>query len=303
MQIIAIPTLDNNLSAHFGLAEKFHIYQVKDGKIVDLRDALKEGGDNPLGLARYEQHTIEAVVDRIVLKPDGRSRLADSVETALKTSMGLLIVSSHNDETGEWDDMSFSEHFACAVHSECSLDELEPRIFSFNSPFGACSQCSGLGIVQEFDLDLIIEDPNLTINEGAIAAFRKLGHAYGAYFNKVIRRVCKRQDIVRDTPWKSLSGEHRDILLYGTSVKITKSGRNSHFSGIIPILHDRFEKTETERIKERIATLMSQTPCTECHGYRLHHKALHVFLSSIKQGRSEERRVGKECRSRWSPYH
>ncbi len=252
-----------------------------DGKLVDLRDVLKETGENPLALGRYEQHTIEAIVDRIVLKPDSRGRLADSVETALKTSAGLLILAIQNPDTAEWQDQSFSEHFACPIHPQSSLEELEPRLFSFNSPFGACSECGGLGVVQEFDLDLIIEDPTLTINEEAIVAFKKIGFAYRSYFNKAIKRVCKRFGIELNLPFKSLSKNHQRLLLQGSTPKDNPNGRKvKQFRGVIPILHERYEKTETERIKERIATLMAQTPCPKCNGYRLRNEALHVFIST-----------------------
>lgn len=250
-----------------------------DGETIDLRDALKEGEENPMNLGRYEQHSIEAVVDRVVIRDDSRSRLADSVETGLKTSGGLLIVSEFDAGSGEWIDQSFSEHFACSVHPECSLEELEPRLFSFNSPFGACSKCGGLGIVQEFDVDLVVEDATLSIDDGAIVAFKKIGHAYRAYFTRVIRRVCKRFGIDRKTSWKALSKQHRRILLYGSNEKDARAHR-AKFRGVIPILHERFVKTESESVKERITTLMSQSPCPQCAGYRLRKEAMHVFISS-----------------------
>ncbi len=257
--------------------------------IIDLRDALKEGGENPLNLGRYEQHTIEAIVDRIILKDDSRGRLADSVETALHASGGLLVVSMQSADNGEWSDQSYSEHFACTQHPECSLEELEPRLFSFNSPFGACSECGGLGLVQEFDLDLIVEDPSLTINEGAIVAFKKVGHAYRAYFTRIIRRICKKFSIERDLPWKSLSKEATRILIFGAD-KTDEKKHKAKFRGIIPILHERYQKTESESVKERITTLMAQSACPKCAGYRLQHKAMHVF---IPHSDGNERNIGQ----------
>jgi excinuclease ABC subunit A len=250
-----------------------------DGEILDLRDVLKEGGENPAGLGRYEQHTIEAVVDRVVLRDDSRSRLADSVETTLKLGHGLIVVSLQVERDGPWKDVSYSEHFACPDHPQVSLEELEPRLFSFNSPFGACPECMGLGSVQEFDLDLIVEDETLTISEGAITAFKRIGHAYRAYFTKVIRRICRKFGIEMHVPWKDLPNDHRRILLEGSTERDAEL-HGANFKGVIPILHERFENTDTERVKERISALMSQMPCPTCDGARLRHEALHVFLES-----------------------
>ncbi len=264
-----------------------------DGELKDLREVLKETGENPLQIGRYEQHTIEAVVDRIILKPDSRSRLDDSIETALKASGGTIVASIQLDKDAPWIDETYSEHFACPTHPQCNLEELEPRLFSFNSPFGACSNCGGLGGIQEFDLDLIIDDEQLTIAEGVIVAFKRIGYAYQAYFNKLIKRVCKKFSIDLHIPWKSLPIEDRKLLLYGAEENQTantkrkrklKRNRVAEFRGIIPILHDRYENTETARVKERIATLMSQTPCPTCEGKRLRKEALHVFIESASLG-------------------
>jgi len=257
-----------------------------NGTIVDLREALKEPGENPLNFGRYEQHNIEAVIDRVIVRPDGRGRMADSVETGLRLGEGLLIVSVQQGAEGAetWSDQLYSEHFACPVHPECSLPELEPRLFSFNSPFGACPTCGGLGTIQEFDLDLIVEDPSLTIAEGAISAFAKIGHAYRSWFSAAIRRACKRFGIDQHTPFSSLPREHRSILLDGSGEASPRRGRGKgksapHFTGVIPILKERFANTQNDRIKERISTLLSQTPCPTCGGQRLRAEALHVSLA------------------------
>ena len=257
-----------------------------NGVIHDLREALKEGGENPLNLGRYEQQNIEAVVDRVVVKPDGRTRLADSVETALKLGEGLLVVSTQATDAASgketWTDRLFSEHFACPEHPECSLPELEPRLFSFNSPFGACPTCGGLGTVQEFDLDLVVEDPSLSIADGAITAFAKLGHAYRAYFTNVLKRVAKKYRIDRDAPFESLSKEEQRIILYGTEGKhASKWGHG--WSGVIPILQRRFQETENETIKERLSMLLSQAPCPACGGKRLRIEALSVFVTAAAE--------------------
>ncbi len=277
-----------------------------NGEIVDVRDALKEGGENPLNLGRYEMHTIEAVVDRIVIAPDIRQRLADSVEVALKLADGALVVliDAGSDERREedpdglaltspsgpsslrssgpasgqrWSEHRFSEKFACPEHPECSIDELEPRLFSFNSPYGACPKCDGLGTVQEFDLDLIVENPTLSINEGAISAFGRVGHVYRTWFTSIIRKACKREGIDRNVPFEKLPKKHRDFLLYGDNGR-KKSTRGKVFPGVVPILKERFANTDNERIKERLSTLLSQAPCTECGGQRLRIEARFVKL-------------------------
>ncbi|MCC6908905.1 MAG: excinuclease ABC subunit UvrA [Phycisphaerales bacterium] len=254
-----------------------------NGGIIDLREALKEPGENPLNLGRYEQHSIEAVIDRVIVRADGRGRMADSVETGLRLGEGLLIVSTQQgaEGTDTWLDQLYSEHFACPVHPECSLPELEPRLFSFNSPFGACPTCLGLGTIQEFDLDLIVDDPSLTIAEGAISAFAKIGHAYRSWFSAAIRRACKRFGIDMHTPFASLPREHRSILLDGSGQSGRKRNGKAapHFTGVIPILKERFANTQNERVKERLSMLLSQTPCPACRGRRLRVEALHVFLT------------------------
>ncbi len=252
-----------------------------DGEIVDLREALKEPGENPLNLKRYAQHTIEAVVDRLVVSEEDRGRVADSVENALRLSAGNLVVASQADADSAWTEQTFSEHFSCAEHPECSLPEMEPRLFSFNSPFGACPVCGGLGTVQEFDLDLVVEDPTLTIAQGAITAWTRLGHAYRAYFSSVMKRVCNRYGIDIHTPFGHLSRDQRRLLLFGSEgTPLAKNRRVKAFSGVIPILHKRFEETENEKIKERISSLLSQTPCRECNGQRLRVEALNVWLEN-----------------------
>ncbi|HRQ74442.1 MAG TPA: excinuclease ABC subunit UvrA [Phycisphaerales bacterium] len=252
-----------------------------NGAIIDIRDALKEGGENPLNLGRYEMHTIEAVVDRIAVSEDARQRIADSVEVALKLSEGLLVVLTE-DASGNWHEHRFSEKFACPDHPECSLDELEPRLFSFNSPFGACPKCDGLGIVQEFEEAMVIEDPSLSIADGAVSAFARIGHVYRSWFSSVLKKVCKKHGIDRNKPFDQLPREHRRLLLYGAG----GSGKTSRdFAGVIPILKERFENTDNERIKERLSTLLSQTPCPACTGKRLRTESLFVMLSAGSAGR------------------
>ncbi|NDG63809.1 MAG: excinuclease ABC subunit A, partial [Planctomycetes bacterium] len=142
-----------------------------NGTIIDLRDALKAGGENPLKLKRYEMHDIEAVVDRLVPVAAERQRLSESVETALRTGSGALLILVETGDTTK--EIRYSEKFSCPDHPECSLEEMEPRLFSFNSPHGACPACAGLGCVDEFDEALVVADPSRGVAEGAIEPWRK----------------------------------------------------------------------------------------------------------------------------------
>ena len=172
-----------------GLQREGFVRARVNGGVIDVRDALKEGGDNPLGLGRYEKHTIEAVVDRVVVKPESRQRLAESVETALRIAEGTVVIAAEQGDKS-WSETTYSEKYACATHPECALEELEPRIFSFNSPFGACGQCDGLGNLMEFDESLVIPNEAESLSGGAVAAWNKNGPVR-AWFNRKLKRYCK----------------------------------------------------------------------------------------------------------------
>ena len=156
-----------------------------DGQIHELQKP-----ENAPALKKTFTHNIEAIVDRIVLKPEIRSRLADSVETALRLSQGLAIVSLGNADN-TWTDTIYSEKFACPEHPEVSLPELEPRLFSFNSPHGACPSCHGLGTTCEFDPELMVPDESLALEKGAIEAWRKNGKRMNIYYSRVLRQFCR----------------------------------------------------------------------------------------------------------------
>jgi len=155
-----------------------------DGQIIELQKP-----ENAPALKKTFAHNIDAIVDRIVLKPEIRSRLADSIETACKLSQGLVVVSV--DTNGEWKDNTFSEKFACPEHPHVSLPELEPRLFSFNAPHGACPECHGLGTLNEFDPDMIVPDESLSLENGAIEAWRKNGKRMNIFYSRVLRQFCK----------------------------------------------------------------------------------------------------------------
>ncbi|TVQ30687.1 MAG: excinuclease ABC subunit UvrA [Phycisphaeraceae bacterium] len=265
-----------------------------NGAVTDLRDALKEDGENPLGLGRYERHTIEAVVDRIVLNADARQRLAESIETALRLGDGVVIVSVEEAARNEpeaqardsaaspptWTDHIYSERYACAEHPECSIEELEPRLFSFNSPFGACKACDGLGTLMEFDEALVLPDDSLSFQDGAVAAWNKNGPVR-AWFNRRLRRFCKDFNFRFTAPIRDLSEEQRRILLYGSgAAQAKKNGKK--FQGVIPNIMEWWGTTENEGVKEWLTGFMTQTPCHNCRGDRLRLEALSVFVESTE---------------------
>ncbi len=247
-----------------------------NGSVIDIRDALKEGGDNPLGLGRYEQHTIEAVVDRVAIKPDVRQRLADSVEVALRLSDGLLTALIEQD--GQWTEHAYSDKLACSDHPECSIDELAPRLFSFNSPYGACSQCDGLGVISEFDVDLIVPDSSLSLSDGAVEPWRKNGRRMNMYYSRMMRRFCEHAGVKRDTPFDKLTKTVRRVLMHGTS-EADESKLGFSFEGVIPNLHRRYDKTDSDFVKEKLRGYMSGAECPGCGGRRLRTESLHVMLS------------------------
>ena len=226
-------------------------------------------------------HNIEAVVDRIVLKPEIRSRLADSIETALKFAQGLVIVAIGNpDDT--WADQVFSEKFACPLHPEVSLPELEPRLFSFNSPHGACPACHGLGTTCEFDPELIVPDESLSLENGAIEAWRKNGKRMNIYYSRVLRQFARDFGFTPSTPYKDIPKKVQQVLMYGTDAK-GDQGTGTWFEGVIPNLQRRFENTESEFVKTRLHQYMSEQPCAVCHGTRLKKEALAVRIHALDE--------------------
>jgi excinuclease ABC subunit A len=247
-----------------------------DGEILELA-----GAKTP-ALVKTKVHTIEAIVDRIVLKPEVRSRLADSVETALKLSRGLAIVAVQK-EGNAWSDQTFSEKFACPDHPHVSLPELEPRIFSFNSPHGACPECHGLGTSSEFDPEMIVPDPATSLENGAIEAWRKNGKRMNIFYSRVLRQFCRDFGISYSGPFKDIPKKIQQILMEGTE-KRGDGGTGTWFEGVIPNLERRFENTESEFVKTRLHQYMSEQPCAVCGGARLKTEALAVRLHSTTKG-------------------
>ncbi len=257
-----------------------------DGQVYNL--------DDEITLDRYKIHTIEAVVDRLVLtRPENdqeveaaRSRLTDSVETALKVGEGYLIV--QNLTTDPPQDLFFSEHLACPEHG-ISIPEIEPRSFSFNTPHGACPDCQGLGSKLEIDPELLIPDPERSLNEGAIIAMEwNSGREQNGYYWQMVESVAHKYHIDLSAPVSSLSKEKLDLILYGTgSEKVTVkiNGRNARtssfvttFEGVVPNLERRYRETQSEYVRNKIAEFMSDRPCPTCKGNRLRPESLAVTV-------------------------
>jgi len=255
-----------------------------NGDVTDLRDALKEGGDNPLNLHRYKKHTIQAVVDRIVLKPDARQRLAESIEAALRLADGSVIVTVNepptkdSDNRDAWTDHTFSEKFADPDHPEIALDELSPRLFSFNSPYGACPTCHGLGAILEFDPELVLPDPDKPILKGGVAPWKKNGPG-GMIYPKYLRRFCRAFGIHGSTLIGNLEDHERVLLLYGTNPDQEEAFGVS-WEGVLPLLDKWFDKTESAWAKDHLHAFQTESTCPTCSGDRLSIQALHVTLDS-----------------------
>ncbi len=249
-----------------------------DGTVHDLSDEID--------LDKQKKHDIDIVVDRLVIRgpaeaeADDRSRVADSVETSLKMGAGLVRVA-----VVDGAEHMFSEHFACPVDG-ISVPEIEPRTFSFNSPHGACSTCTGLGTTLELDPDLIIPNPNLSLREGAISPWSK---STASYYQTLVESTARHFRIPMTTPVRDLSQEQRDILLYGSGeerVRMqhrTKSGRthewDTQFEGVIPHLMRRYRETDSESFKQELEGYMMNRPCPACGGARLKPESLAVSVA------------------------
>jgi excinuclease ABC subunit A len=239
--------------------------------------------EDEISLDKKFKHTIEVVVDRLTMKPDLRTRLAQSVETAAQLADGLVAIDVVDEERS----LLFSEKFACPDHG-VSLPELQPRIFSFNSPHGACPRCTGLGAQQEIDPDLLVPDPSLSISEGALVPW-SVGNS--GFYESVIQAIADRYEIPLDEPWESLTEEEQDLFLYGTEgERVYVSYRNRMgrkrsymlaFEGIIPSLERRYRETDSSSQRERIEEYMSFRPCPVCKGARLKPEVLAVTVGGI----------------------
>src|SRR5216110_1439891 len=238
--------------------------------------------EEPPALDKKFKHTIEVVVYRLVMKPDLRTRLAQSVETAVALAEGLVVI-----DVVDGEPLTFSEQFACPEHG-VSLPELQPRIFSFNSPHGACPRCTGLGHQLEIDPDLLVPDPTLSVGEGALVPWA-LGKS--GFYESVIQAIADRYEIDLEQPWQDLSEKEQNLFLYGTDgERIYVSYRNRMgrrraytmaFEGLVPSLERRYRDTDSSQQRERIEEYMSFRPCPVCHGARLKPEVLAVTIGDV----------------------
>ena len=258
-----------------GLQRQGFVRARVDGTIVDLREVLKEPGENPLKIGRHERHDVEAIVDRLVIAEDARQRLAESVETALRTADGSVVLLI--EEGGQWIERRFSERHACPLHPECSIEEMAPRLFSFNSPHGACPRCSGLGQISEFDPELVVPDPSLGVADGAIEPWRRNGRRMNIYYARILRRFCEWTGTARDLPFEDLPAKLRTVLLEGTD-EAEERRLGFSFEGVLPNLRRRYAESESDLVKERLQGYMASKPCPDCSGARLRPEALAVRL-------------------------
>jgi len=247
-----------------------------DGEVVQLSDAPK--------LKKQEKHTIEVVIDRLTAKAESKTRLTDSIENALRLASGIVIL-DFVDAKGEDKERTYSEHLACH-DCELSFEELEPRSFSFNSPFGACAECSGIGTKKEVDEDLIIPDDSISINDGAIAPWS--GGQSSDYFLRLLEALAKDLPFSLDTPWKKISIKAREAILngYEYEIKMKYKGRygarnyTTGFEGVIPFIHRRHEETDSDYSRDKYEAYMREISCETCNGARLKPEVLAVTIGN-----------------------
>jgi len=267
---------------------------VRDGFTRVRVDGKVRGLDGEIILDKKRKHSIDVVIDRIVVRPDARDRLADSVELALRQANGLVI--ADYEDGGE---VLFSEHFACA---ECgiSFEELAPRLFSFNSPFGACPTCTGLGYKMEINPRLVIPDPTRSIRDGAIATFNS---GREGWFLRMLEQLAEATGFSLLTPFEKLTSDQQHLVLYGSKgqrirFRYVSSTGNSmwehegHWEGVIPNLQRRYRQTESALIREWIEGFMGDIPCPDCHGERLKPEARAVTVGDLSLPHLGERSIG-----------
>ena len=250
-----------------------------DGETVDIAEFLKQDKR----LARYEQHDIEIVVDRLVKRGNIGRRLTDSIETALKLTEGIAEIELMATDGGESEKLTFSQHLACPKCGS-SFDEPAPRNFSFNSPYGACENCDGLGTKFEVDPDLVIPNTDLSISDGAISPWRT---AHTQYFNRMLEAVAEIYKIPLEKPYAKLTEKQRNIVLNGVEEGVVVKYRNrygrtrtfnTHYEGIIPWIKRRHESAESDWAREQYETYMREVPCPACEGARLKPSSLSILV-------------------------
>jgi excinuclease ABC subunit A len=268
-----------------------------DGKVHDLNEILP-------ALDKNKKHDIEIIVDRVVVSDDLGNRLADSVETALKASEGLLYVEIVSLPEGvksthkAGDVLVFSEKFSCPV-SGFTISEIEPRLFSFNSPFGACKHCDGLGTELYFSEDLVVEDENLTLRQGAISVWQGVQERF---YQQVLQAMSLHYNFSLDVPFKALAPEVKKIIFYGTgtdeveikiedglkAIKVKKS-----FEGVMNSLKKRYLESESESMRDDLAKFQTLKTCEKCEGHRLNEEALSVKIAGLHVGQVSRMSIEK----------
>jgi excinuclease ABC subunit A len=251
-----------------------------DGEIHDINEFLKAGKK----LARYEQHSIEIVVDRLVRRDDIERRLTDSLETALKLAEGVAEVELIAKDESDNEVLTFSQHLACPKCGD-SFDEPAPRNFSFNSPYGACPHCDGLGTKYEVDADLVIPDMSMSLNEGAIAPWRS---AHTGYFTRMLEAVAEEEGLDLDKPFSKLTAKQQKLVLHGREGAMLVKFRNrfgkvrqfsSQYEGVIPWIKRRHEDADSDWTREQFESYMREVPCPDCNGARLKPSTLAVTVN------------------------
>ncbi len=282
------------------------VVRTRKGEFVDLFDKLNTQGysrvrvdgvvhplTEPPKLKKQEKHDIEVVVDRLTVKTSAKQRLTDSVETALGLADGIVVLDFvDRDEHDPHREQRFSEKLACPNGHPLAVDDLEPRSFSFNSPYGACPECSGLGIRKEVDPELVVPDPDLTLADGAVAPWA-MGHN-SEYFTRMMAGLGEALGFDIDTPWRKLPSKARRALLEGCDEQVHVRYRNRYgrtrayyadFEGVMAFLQRRMEQTDSEVMKERYEGFMRDVPCPECYGSRLKPEILAVTLAAGGHGK------------------
>ena len=263
--------------------EHQHLFQElrKEGFVRARIDGIAIEIDPPPALAKNKKHTIEVIVDRLRVNPNSRLRLAESIEVALKVTKGIVCIAMMDGPKAE--EITFSSLLGCSICGY-SIPELEPRIFSFNNPAGACPDCDGLGVTQYFDFELILNDPDLSLSEGAIPSWNKRN----VYYFHLLKSVAGSYGFSTSTPFKELSEEHQDIILHGSGTKkidfsyVNERGdqikRRHRFEGVIPNLERRYRATESSVMRDHLSQYQAIKPCLGCHGARLNKAARHVLI-------------------------
>ena len=258
-----------------GLRTQGYVRARIDGKVVSLDEAPK--------LKRHFKHTIEAVVDRVLVRPGQEQRLAESFETALHLADGLVRVATMTEDEQVRQEQVFSARYACP-HCGYSLSELEPRMFSFNNPAGACTRCDGLGVREFFDPGRIVRDPSLSLPSGAVRGWDRRN----AFYFQMLQSLAKHYKFDLEKPFEELPEDIRTIVLYGSGDELItfsyvgdrglRYRRKHTFEGVIPNMQRRYQETESLTVREELAKYLSQQPCPECGGSRLRVEPRHVFV-------------------------